>query len=330
MVRTLALLILLALALAACGAQEPEAGAGAQGAAAAPREADPAPRTIRHALGETRIEGVPRRIVALDGNQDVDALLALGLQPTAVTRLDRPHVLPPYQRDRLASSVRTLRSLRAEPNVEEVLGLRPDLILIAEFDEKHYAALSKVAPTIAYDRDEGWEAAFRLVGRAVGRPERAEEHIAAVEARYAPTRAIVKRTGFDRLRLGLAYTYPEYYMGYGASGHPGAVLARAGVTRFVEPPGEQDAPIFGGHPISLERLTYLRPADLLLTFDDGGEARRERRRLEAEDRLWRGLPAVRAGRVDTVAAGPWYQQTALTVPLVLDELTRLARAHGPA
>ncbi len=321
----------LALVLAACGAQDEASSGGATAAAAAApasRAADPAPRTVTHPFGRTRITGVPRRIVALDGVQDVDALLALGVQPAAVTKLDAPHTVPAYQRERLAASVRTLRSIRAEPSVEEVLALRPDLILMAEFDEKVYDELSRVAPTVAYSRDEGWEPVFRRIAVAVGRGAQADRHVAAVRAKVDPARRVVRETGFDRRRLGVLLAYPGFYMGYDAAGHPGQVLAAAGVTRFVEPPGEPESAIFGGHAISRERLTYLRDADLVLTMDDGGDVGRERRRLDREDRLWRGLPAVEAGAVDEVPLGVWYQQTALTVPLLLDELAALAREHG--
>jgi iron complex transport system substrate-binding protein len=329
--RTLSLLALAltALLVAACGAQEDDSRSGGQAATATEAQASAAPRTIRHAGGSTRIEGVPKRIVALDGNQDIDSLLALGLQPTAMASLGGGE-RPPYQQQRLSPDIVQMKSVRSEPNLEEVLGLRPDLILTAEYDEKLYDELEKIAPTIAYDRDAGWQEAFRQIAQAVGRGEQAEEHIRKVEAKYAPTREIVEQTGFDQIRLGMIYPYPEYYYGYGASGHPGEVMARAGVTRFVEPPGKQDTKIFGGHNFSAERLTYLKPAELILSFEDGAEATDELKRLEQKDRVWQQLPAVREGRVDTVPQGPFYQQTALTVPLVLDEVAKLAREHGPA
>jgi hypothetical protein len=44
--------------------------------------------------------------------------------------------------------------------------------------------------------------------------------------------------------------------------------------------------------------------------------------------VFRALPAVADGKVDTVPQGPFYQQTALTVPLVLDEVVKLAKEHG--
>lgn len=314
--------------LAACGAQgdgpsEPAAAAAAQ----APAGVDASPRTVRHAAGTARIEWVPKRIVALDGNQDIDALLALGLQPTAMAALGNGK-RPPYQQRRLSPDVVEMKSVRSEPNVEEVLRLRPDLILTAEYDRKLQDELERIAPTVAYDRDGGWQDGFRQIAKAVGRQQQAEEHIAAVEAKFAPTREVVEQTGFGDVKLGMVFTYPEYYYGYGASGHPGEVMARAGAGNFVEPPGKQDTKIFGGHSFSLERLTYLRPADLILSFDDAAEASTELVRLE-DSRVWRQLPAVKAGRVDTVPQGPFYQQTALTVPLVLDEVVRLARKHGP-
>jgi iron complex transport system substrate-binding protein len=247
-ITSLAAAIAAAILLSACGSEddEPTASAAAPAPAAA-AATDGAPRTIEHAFGKTRIEGVPERVLALDGNQDIDSLLALGLQPTAMSSLGDGQSRPPYQAAKLDPSVKELKFARTEVNVEEVIAQRPDLILIADYDEKFYDELSKVAPTVGYNRDEGWEPVFREIATALGRSAQADKHIDAVEAKVAPTRKVVQDTGFDQIRLGMAFLYPEYYLGYGVKGHPGDIMAKAGVRNFVEPPGKQDTEIFGGH-----------------------------------------------------------------------------------
>ena len=78
-------------------------------------EATPETRTIKHALGETEIKGVPKRIVALEWLYAED-VLALGIQPVGVADIEGMNqwVNIPVEIGPEVTDVGT----RQEPNVE--------------------------------------------------------------------------------------------------------------------------------------------------------------------------------------------------------------------
>ena len=86
------IVLIFALALAGCGGvrhpmKEALHGSEEFGSGAAQggdnTESTPETRTIKHALGETKITGVPKRIVALEWLYAED-VLALGVQPVGI------------------------------------------------------------------------------------------------------------------------------------------------------------------------------------------------------------------------------------------------------
>ncbi|MQA01035.1 MAG: hypothetical protein GEU80_17255 [Dehalococcoidia bacterium] len=68
--------VLAAAFLAACGDDDDEPGSASTGSGTFPR-------TVEHALGPTRIEAEPGRVVALI-DRDADTMLALGVTPVAI------------------------------------------------------------------------------------------------------------------------------------------------------------------------------------------------------------------------------------------------------
>lgn len=107
----------------------------------------PGKRTIEHAMGETTIEGKTERVIALEFNH-VENLLALGVQPVGVAEKDG------YEKwvgaGELDPSVEDVGT-RAEPSLETIAQLEPDLIIAIEFrHEDIYDELSSIAPTLVF------------------------------------------------------------------------------------------------------------------------------------------------------------------------------------
>jgi uncharacterized protein YcbX len=136
-------------------------------------------RTVRHALGETKVPPRPGRIVAVTGQMDLDALLALGLQPVAAgANFENDTGVNPWSQDRL-DDVEVFK-FRPEVNVEQVATFEPDLIIGHEgWMGPVYDQLREVAPTVVVPYDGGvegedamWREPLRIVARAVGREER--------------------------------------------------------------------------------------------------------------------------------------------------------------
>ncbi|MGH8908552.1 MAG: iron-siderophore ABC transporter substrate-binding protein [Egibacteraceae bacterium] len=154
------------------------------------------PVTIEHAYGSTEIGEEPRRVVSV-GYNDQDPIVALGVIPVGVMEwyynqptgffwvTERYGDTPPE----------TVNGADLEINFEKVAALRPDLIVgVSGLEEDDYQTLSRIAPTLAQPPGEGryssapWQVSQRMIGRALGRADRAEQLIAEVEAQIAAVR----------------------------------------------------------------------------------------------------------------------------------------------
>jgi len=157
-------------------------------------------RTIEHKYGTTEITEQPARVVSI-GYNDQDAILALGVKPVAVRYWfgDESDAIFPWAEDEFTSA----RGLESDPeilnmpelNFEKIAALEPDLILsvYSGITEDEYDTLSEIAPTVAQsgeyvDYGTPWQEQTRIIGRALGREERAEEVVADVEAQFAAAR----------------------------------------------------------------------------------------------------------------------------------------------
>ncbi|MHA6627550.1 iron-siderophore ABC transporter substrate-binding protein [Pseudonocardia sichuanensis] len=173
----------------------------ASGAAPATPDAAPAPGsafpvTVPHKFGETVIPAQPQRVVAL-GYTEQDAILAFGVVPVGVRHAFGPQddVFFPWA-DAAAGDARPAVLPREGLDVEQVAALQPDLIMAvtAGLDQQQYDVYSKIAPTVVQpaeyvDFGTPWQAQTRVTGQALGQPERADELVAGVEAKFAEVKA---------------------------------------------------------------------------------------------------------------------------------------------
>ena len=104
-------------------------------------------KTIKHNLGETKINGVPKRVVVFDYGL-LDVVDNLGGNVVGVVKGNFPQHLKKFN-DNKYTNVGTL----FEPNYETLIRLKPDLIIIGGRQAPLYNELSKIAPTIAFRID---------------------------------------------------------------------------------------------------------------------------------------------------------------------------------
>ncbi|WP_114597597.1 ABC transporter substrate-binding protein [Renibacterium salmoninarum] len=189
------------LATAACGA----ASTPGQSASSSASGSDASfPLTLQHAMGSTTIPEKPLRIVALDPSY-VDATLLLGgkLVGYAQYRQDPKSPFARYLGDvseqtKDAVNVGTM----AEPNLEKILDLKPDLIISAKVrQEALYPQLAKIAPTV-FSQSTGptWKQNIVLLGTAMGEKAKAESLVASYVAD-------AKKLGAEILAKDPAATY---------------------------------------------------------------------------------------------------------------------------
>ena len=153
--------------------------------------ADDGSVTLAHAFGETRIPAPPTRVVSA-GLTDADDLLALGVVPVAVTDWfgGEPFGVWPWAQPRLGGAQPVVLSLSDGVQVEQIAGLRPDLIVATDagLDEDTYSQLTAIAPTLPQSGSaaffQPWREQATAIGQAVFRRDDMAALIAAVEARF--------------------------------------------------------------------------------------------------------------------------------------------------
>jgi iron complex transport system substrate-binding protein len=154
------------------------------------------PVSIQHKFGTTVVPAAPQRIVCV-GLTEHDAVLALGVKPTAVTEWfgERPYATWPWAQDALGDARPEVLSIADGIQVERVAELAPDLVLgtNAGLDEGVYGKLAQIAPTIAQsgkftDYFEPWKVQATAIGKALGQDARMAELIKGVDDVYAKAR----------------------------------------------------------------------------------------------------------------------------------------------
>jgi len=191
------------------------------------------PRTVDHFRGSTEIPAEPQRIVALD-NSFTDAVLLLEAPLVGYVDYREPG-LPDYlgaSRDEFAAEAESVGKV-STASLEQIAALQPDLIISAEVrDGKNYEQLSAIAPTI-FTETTGptWKDNIRLVGKALGKEELAEQKIGAYEERAAAVGAEINDTASNPVISVVRFAGEPTARLYRTTSFSGIVLSDAGLAR---------------------------------------------------------------------------------------------------
>jgi len=231
----LALLLALTLGVSACGQNEQRSDQQSEAATT-----DGAfPVTVEHKLGTIAIPAKPERVVSI-GYKEQDWLYEFGVSPVAVRewygRYD--HEINPWAEERVEGDPPQV--IAGELDFEQIAALRPDLIVgvYSGITEDDYVTLSKIAPTLAgpvgsTDYNEPWRDMTRLIGEALGQPDRADQIIAEIEGLFADAKEA--HPGLVGAEVITAAAWTADSTGVYTSGDPRAkFLAELGVTTPVE------------------------------------------------------------------------------------------------
>jgi iron complex transport system substrate-binding protein len=141
-------------------------------------------RRIEHGAGTTEVPMNPQRIVLLDTGE-MDAADAVGVSPVGVVEVGDFVDLPDYLSPAVTGAERI--GTIAQPDLEAITRLRPDLILGNMVRNKQvYDQLAAIAPTVLAD-DIGpmWRENFELYSTAMGRCREADARLQAYDAQVA-------------------------------------------------------------------------------------------------------------------------------------------------
>lgn len=291
----------------ACGSSGGEGGDAAQSVA------------IEHSFGETKVDGKPKRVVAL-GNQWLDATQVLGVQPVGYidNTMGVTGGVAPWEPESLKQS----KSLSLGGDIVEQIGaLEPDLILVPGYqvDKAMYEKLSKLAPTIgpvtAGAQVDNWTDGVTALGKVLGKEAEANKVIADVQGQIS---TVGQR--YPGLRgktfLTCMLTAPSQLMVL-ADPKDGSAALFNQMGLSIPEHIAKEAPLGGRLALSPERLADLDAN--LLTCGAMPNLQDKFTQLPG----YAELPSVRAGSfamVDVVTISAINSPTALSVPYLLGKL----------
>ena len=253
------------------------------------------PRTVRHAMGETRVERAPARVVTLDTGE-LDTMVELGIKPVGVVDYGADG-LPTYFDPAEIEGVEVIGAID-EPNLEAIARLRPDLIVSSKLrHERLYPQLSQIAPTVFAERPGvAWKRNFDLLAQAVGREKQAAATVERYERRVAelnekllaprPAVSVTRIMADGRIRL------------YQRANFLGLLLTDLG---FPRPPA-QNVDDFAAE-VSMEQLDQADGDAIVVAVFDATKNAHDDAVLASP--VWGQLAAVKSGQVHTVDDQTW-------------------------
>lgn len=299
----------LLILLAACGSTNDENASGNE------ESADQESYTVTHAMGETTIEGDPKRVVILT-NEGVEALLAMDVTPVGAVEAFTGDQWYEHTADQLidTQSVGT----ESEPSLEAIAALEPDLIIGNKMrQEQVYDQLSQIAPTVFAESLRGdWQENFELYSKAINKEEAGQEKLAEYNERIEELKTSLgdqtqQEVSIVRFMAGDVRIYHK-------DSFSGVILEQLGFAR----PEEQDLEDFAERGVTKERIPAM-DGDILFYFTyETGDS--EATKLEEEwinDPLFQNLEVAKAGKVFKVDDVIWNTAGGyLAANLMLDDL----------
>ena len=255
------------------------------------------------------------RVVALNTGH-LDHLLLLGIVPVglavAKSANGDPSGIPDYIYDRFGESFDLDAieqvGLRAEPDVEKIATLEPDLILSNDrADEALLTQLRGITTVVTTNGgSELWKEDLGILADAVGKREEADDLLAAYEKNASDW---ADNRGNDAV-VSLVRGRNDEYILTGPSSLSGSVVEDAGLTR----PDGQRLSDTANHDLSVENTDQLDADYLFYSFDGGAESL-------TDSASWRNLEVVKDGNAYAVDMDAWFLNASLVAAqYILDDL----------
>ncbi|WP_329540913.1 ABC transporter substrate-binding protein [Streptomyces sp. NBC_01358] len=299
-----------ALALTACGSSDSDSDGGDRTDAAATH-------TVKTAMGDVSVPVTPKRVVVLDTGE-LDSALTLGVQPVGATHSATEDGFPAYLPAEKTKRLTEVGEI-ANPNMETVASLKPDLILTSKVrDGDRYEQLSAIAPTVMTESTgTAWKENFQVHAEALGKQAEAKKVVAAYDAHVAEVTAAIG--GKDKA-AATDVNFVRFVEGadiriYGKQNYIGSILADLGMGR----PAITDKAKDGfSYDVSPEKID-LADADVVFTSTYGDPDKAGTTRT-MKSGLWKGLTASKNDKVFKVDDRLWIAGIGYTAAdRILDE-----------
>ena len=279
-------------------------------------------RQVEHSAGITCVPEKFERLVTLDP-ASLESAIALGIKPVGSVI----SAFSSHWRDQM-TGVNNVGTM-GEPNLESVLGIKPDLIIGFDHLQSMYSLLSKIAPTVLlkFENSGQWKQVFHNVSVALGKEETAKE---VTENYYRRLAEFQEKMGEDlaKIQVSVVRVYPDKINLYLRDSFCGLVLQDAGLSR----PESQNftasaAKKLFGNPIQVSiSKEVIEKADgdviFIWTYENNAKgnqtAKKKLEELQANP-LWKNLKAVQANKV-YVVPDYWVGSGMLAANAIIDDL----------
>ncbi|MFL1014849.1 iron-siderophore ABC transporter substrate-binding protein [Vibrio parahaemolyticus] len=270
--------------------------------------------TVHDAHGAVTFEQVPQRVVVL--NWDIlEQVLALDIEPIAAPNLPgyRQWVVNPYAPE----SIEDIGS-RAEPNLEKIASLKPDVILAASPQQDLIPLLRQIAPVVYLPNFSQNEAAaqtaikhFRTLGALFDKQELAEQKLAKLNDSFKQLRDKIRQHYSAPLDvLVMRFSTPNSVLLSTENSTTDYVVEQLGLTN----PIKVSARAWGIKQDRINRLQNLEQSYVLYVQPFPQESK-----LNSSP-LWQAMPFVKKQRVNSVRA-VWAYGGAMSLQYMAEAIT---------
>jgi len=295
------------------------------------RTLHPSRRTVlRLSLGLLALPGIaraaPLRVVTLFQGAS-DTAVALGVTPCGV--VDSWSEKPMYRYLRPALAAVPHVGLETQPSLEDIVLLKPDLIVASRFRHQRIAPLlEQISTVLMLEEVFEFKRTLAMMGAALQRQQLAIELLGQWQQRVAALRGQLqaKFTGRWPITVSVLDIREDHIRSYLPASFAGSVLSELG---FAWTPAARQATGVSLKLSSKESLPVV-DADLFFVFQraDSTAAQHTYDKL-VENPFWQQLRAVRDGQVWRVDAVAWSLSGGiLGANRMLDEIARVALADS--
>lgn len=271
--------------------------------------------TVRDWTGhQVEIPERPRRIVY--HGETLGDLLALGIKPVGG---DEAFTWNSVYKHRL----KKLTNVGFPLDLQLTASLKPDLIIIANNDERIYKAVSEIAPTLTFDSFAPLEDRMRTLGSWLSKEYEAEAWLESFNSKNA---AMWQQLYTNTLKLGetasaLIYDHGNHLYAMGMSGLSTALYASNGLqpTKVIQAILDEE---LGFAEIDPAKIHAYAGDHIFMLIPERQDSLQAMEQL-LQSSLWSSLPAVRQGKVYILEGSKWNSGDALTREKLLSLLPKL-------
>ena len=218
------------------------------------------PMTIKHSQGETQLDAAPAQVLILDINA-LDIADAMGAIPAGVLNSNLPDYLQKY-----ATGTPAVGSI-FEPDYEAIAASGADLMVVGTRSAATYPEMSKILPTVDLSLGDDLFASvdrnIATLGQIFGKPDRAAEMIAELDAKVAHLNKVAPHSGTALILV----TNGGKLGAYGPGSRVGWIHSKLG---FAPVEDNIDDRFHGGDVISYEYILEKNPDWIFVIDRDAG------------------------------------------------------------